>query len=178
MRKILSIAFILVLLSAAVAKAEGPKTVFFDLQSVVEQCDPLKDAKTALEAKFGPQKAGIEKERVALEKKAREYATKKPTQKQQDAFIQEQRAYQEKASSFLQLVQADEQVVRADIETVVQAAAKSLAETKGYELILDAVAVPYGDPKLNITNDMLTEVNRIWKISEENRKKREAEGKK
>ena len=162
MRKILCLAIGLLLLSAAAAQAQST-IVVFDLQAVAAQSVALKVAKEALETKFGPQKAELEKERAAIEKKASDYAKKKPTDKQAQEFAKSQREYSEKAQAFMRIIQADEVRVRTDIDTVITAAAKSLAERQGYTMILDVAMVPYADPKLDVTNDMLTETNAVWK---------------
>ena len=123
MRKILCLAACFLILSAAVAHAEG-EVVAFDLQKVARECDALKVAIEAVEKKFGPQKDELEKERGGIEKKAADYAKKKPTDKQQKDFEEERRKYTEKAQAFMRLYQADEMRVRTDIYTVIVTAAK------------------------------------------------------
>lgn len=162
MRRILCLAVCLLLFSAAGARAEG-EIVVFDLQKVAADCDALKEARKALDDKFGAQKTDLEKKREALEKKAADYEKKKPTDKQMEAYTKEQREYGEKAQAFMRLLQADEMRVRQDIDTVIIEASKSLATRKKYAMILDSALVPYADPKLDVTNDMLTESNAAWK---------------
>lgn len=162
MRKILCLAVCFVLVSAAAAQAAG-EIVSFDLQQVAADSDALKVAKGALEGKFGPQRDSLEAERKALEKQAADFQKKKPTEKQQADFMKKNQEYSEKAQAFVRLLQADENRVSTDIDTLINAAAKQLAERKGYVMILDVKAVPYCDPKLDVTNDMLTEVNAVWK---------------
>jgi outer membrane protein len=161
MRKILCLAACFLMLGAATASAEN--IVVFDLQQVAGDCDALKEARAALDAKFGPQKTELEKERGGLEKKAEEYQKKKPTDKQLEAFAKQQREYGDKAQAFMRLLQADELRVRQDIDTVINRATKNLAARKSYTLILDVALVPYADPKLDVTADMLTETNIAWK---------------
>lgn len=169
MRTILCLAVCLLLLGAATARAEG--IVVFDLQKVAAESEALQEAKKALDDKFGPQKKELEKERAALEKQAEQLqkaqaekdAKKRPSEKQLQSFAKKQREYGEKAQAFMRLLQADELRVRQDIDTVIGEAAKSLGQRKGYSMILDAALVPYSDPKLDVTNDMLTETNAAWK---------------
>lgn len=166
MRKILCLAACFLLFSAAAAHAQEG-IVVFDLQKVAADCDALKEAKKALDEKFGPQKAELEKEREVFERKTAELQQadpKKITNKQKEDYTKQQRDYTEKAQAFMRLLQADELRVRTDIDTVINRAAKELAVRKGYAMILDAGLVPYADPKLDITNDMLTETNAVWKV--------------
>ena len=162
MRRTLCLAACFLLFSAAFARAAGD-VVAFDLQKVARECDALKVAIDALEKKYGSQKDELEKERGAIEKKGEEYAKKKPTDKQKKDFEEERRKYMEKAQAFMRLYQADELRVRTDIDTVILAAAKDLAARKGYALVLDTAAVPYVSPGLDVTNDMITEANEVWK---------------
>lgn len=164
MRHILCLAIAFVLLSAATAQAENSIAVF-DLQKVAAESEPLKEAVAALDVKFGAQKEALEKERQELEKKTMELAKKKSTEAEQQALAKEHRDFQEKGQAFMRIFQADETRVRMDLDTIIESAAKELAAKKGYVMLLDIAAVPYVDPKLDVTNDMLTEVNTLWKNS-------------
>ena len=162
MRKILCLAVCFVLLSAASAQA-ADTIVVFDLQKVAADCDALKTAKDAMETKFGPQREELEKERAAIEKQGEGFQKKKPTEKQYNDFVKKQRDYQEKAQAFMRLLQADELRVRTDIDTVIMEAAKQMALANGYSIMLDTAAVPYVDPKLDVTEAVLTKANEVWK---------------
>ena len=160
MRVIASLAFCFLLLSAAVAYAE-PTIAVFNVQKVAAECDALKDAKAALEKKFGSQKEALEKQRDALEKKAAALKGK-ATEKQQFELSKMHREYSEKAQAFVRVFQADELRVRRDIDTVISTAAKELAAKKGYSLILDSGAAVYFETKFDVTNEMLAETNAVW----------------
>lgn len=162
MRYILTLAVCFVLLSAAVAHAQGGIAVF-DLQKVAGESDVQKEALAALEQSFGPEKAELEKEKEAIEALAKKYAEANPTEQQKKDFEKRLRAYSDREQAFLRLLQNAELRVRKDIDTVIETAAKQLAERKGYILVLDSVVAPYSDPKLDVTNDMITETNKIWK---------------
>lgn len=160
MRVIASLAFCFLLLSAAVAYAE-PTIAVFNVQKVAAECDALKEAKAALEKKFGAQKEALEKQRDALEKKAAALKGK-ATEKQQAELSKMHREYTEKAQAFVRVFQADELRVRRDIDTVISTAAKELAAKKGYSLILDSGAAVYFETKFDVTDDMLAETNAVW----------------
>ena len=160
MRVIASLAFCFLLLSAAVAYAE-PTIAVFNVQKVAAECDALKDAKAALEKKFGAQKEALEKQRDTLEKKAAALKGK-VTEKQQAELSKMHREYTEKAQAFVRVFQADELRVRRDIDTVISTAAKELAARKGYSFILDSGAAIYFETKFDVTNEMLAETNAVW----------------
>lgn len=180
MRILFCLAVCLVLLSAPQAQAAELNIVVFDLQKVAADSDSLKEAKSFLDTKFGPQKTELEKEREAIEKKAadlekerdaiaaapekqREAKAKALEKKLQD-FAKLQRDYSEKAQAFMRILQADELRVRTELDAIITRAAQSLAKRKNYSMILDVALVPYADPSLDVTNDMLTETNAVWKM--------------
>ncbi|MDR2123421.1 MAG: OmpH family outer membrane protein [Desulfovibrio sp.] len=163
MRYIACLAACLFLSASFDAAAADSKTAVFNLQKTAAECDALQEARAALDSKFGEQKNSLEKERLRLEKKASEFQNKKPTAKQQENFVREQREYGEKAQAFMRLLQADEQRVRRDIDEVISRAAKNLAESKGYTLIMDIADIVYYDSALDITADMLAESNAVFK---------------
>ncbi len=37
------------------------------------------------------------------------------------------------------------------------------AKKNGYNLVLDSQSVAYADAAMDVTNDMVTEVNRVWR---------------
>ncbi len=161
MRKILGLAVCFVLLSAAVAHAEM-KIAVFDLQTVANKCDAVKDAQNTMKKKFDGQKAQLEKERTGLEKKMESFKGK-PTEQQQAEFVKMQRDYSEKANAYVRAVQAEELRIRQEIDVVVLDASKAYAKQNGYNLILDSNSALYFDDAMNVTNDMLTEVNKVWR---------------
>lgn len=161
MRKIFCLAVCFVLLSVASAQA-ADTIVVFDLQKVAADCDALKSVKETMDAKFGPQRAELEKERASIEKQGESFQKKKPTEKQYNDFVKKQREYQEKAQAFMRLLQADELRVRTDIDAIIMEAAKQLSVANGYAMMLDTAAVPYADSKLDVTEAMLAKSNEVW----------------
>ena len=161
MRKILSLAVCFVLLSVAAAHAEQ-KIAVFNVQKVASECDALKEAKAALDKKFGAQKQAIEKQREALEQRAQGLKGR-ATEKQQAELNKMHKAYTEKAQAFVRVFQADEMTLRKDIDTLMTTAAKELAAKNGYSLILDSQAAVFAEPQFDITEQMLAETNELWR---------------
>lgn len=191
MRKIICLAACMLLLGAASAHA-AESIVVFDLQQVAADSDALKEAKDILDAKFGPQKTELETAHSALEAKAAEMETERQAiaalpenqrARRLSAFeentrklVREQQEYSEKAQAFMRILQADEMRVRTELDSLINRAAENLAKRKGYSMILDSAMVPYFTPALNVTSDMLTEVNVVWKQLNAEARERAARG--
>jgi outer membrane protein len=177
MRKLFCLAAVFLFCAASGATAADLSIAVFDLQKVAAECDAIQDARVAIDSKYGAQKTLLEKDRTGLEKKMEGFKGKKPTPKQQEDFGREQREYAERAQAFMRLLQADEMRIRQDIESVINEAAKNLAERKGYSLVMDIASIPFYDPKLDLTPDMLAETNTVFgKIKAEMLKNAPAQG--
>jgi len=162
MRKIVLLSLVFVFLFTGIAWAGG-EIVVFDKQRVATESEALKAAVGTLDSKFGVQRNELEKERAELEGRARAFQRITPTEQQAQNFMRQQEEFSEKAQAFMLLLQADEARVRRDIDTLISRAAGELAGRKGYVLILDSLVALHFDPKLDITDAMLDEVNALWK---------------
>ena len=165
MRKLFFLTVACLLFSASAVHAQDVAIGVFDLQKVASESDAIKTAKEEIDKKFGKQKNDLEAERAGIEKKAQEYQKKRPTEKQQQALMRQNREYSEKAQAFLKLLQAEEARFRKDMEEAITKAAKEVAVKKNLVIVLDRAAVPYFDSKLDVTDDILTEVNVLNKNS-------------
>jgi outer membrane protein len=161
-RKVVLFSLVFIFLSAGVAQAGGEFAVF-DKQTVAAESEALKAARGAMESKFGAQRDALEKERAALESRAIAFQRITPTEQQAQDFMRQQEAFSERAQAFLRLLQADEARVFGEIEALIDRAARGLAVRGGYVLILDSAAALYFAPNLDITSDMVEEVNALWK---------------
>lgn len=159
MRKLFFLTLLCLFISASAAQAQDLPIGVFDVQKVASESDAIKAAKEEIDKKFGKQRTDLEQERAAIEKKAQDFQKKRPTEKQQQALQKQHREYSEKAQAFMKLLQAEEGRVRADLETAISNAAKEVAKKKNLLLVLDRAAAPYFDAKLDVTSDILTEVN-------------------
>ena len=159
MRKLLLLTAICLLFSVSTANAQDMAIGVFDVQKVAAESDAIKLAKEEIDKKYGKQRADLEKERDEMEKKAQEFQKKRPTEKQQQALMKQNRDYSEKAQAFLKLLQAEETRFRSSLEEAITKATKEVAAKKNLMLIIDRAAVPYFDPKFDVTADVLTEVN-------------------
>lgn len=165
MRKLFFLTVICLLFSASAVNAQDMAIGVFDVQKVAAESDAIKAAKEEIDKKFGKQKNDLEAERAGIEKKAQDFQKKRPTEKQQQALMKQNREYSEKAQAFLKLLQAEEARFRKDLEDAIAKAAKEVAVKKNLSLVFDRAAVPYFDPKHDVTADVLTELNALSKAA-------------
>ena len=162
MRKILTLAVCFILLSAATARAEMNVAVF-DLQEVASKSDVLKEGQAAIKKEFDPRKTKLDASAADLQTKANAVAAANSTEQQRTEFLNLQRKYNEQANTYVADLQKAELRVRKDVDIVIIAAAKTYAQKKGYTLILDTQAAIYFEDSMNVTKDMITEVNAQWR---------------
>ena len=143
------------------AHAAELKVAVFDSQVVAEKSNVLKDAKAAMDKTFGPEQKKLEQQRAALEKQSTAMTSGDPAK---IAEMQKaQRDYSDKAGAYLRKIQAAENDVRQQVVATMNKAAADYAKKNGYNLILDSQSVAYADGAMDVTNDMVTEVNRVWR---------------
>ena len=159
--KTLAAALCFLLLSVAAVQAAELKIAVFNLSEVAEKSNVLKEASAGMDKVYTPKRNEIEKERVALEQKSA--AMKNPTPAQIAELEKAQRDYSAKASNYLKNIQAAEAEVTSQVEGTITQAAREYAKKNGYNLILDSHNAPYADSALDITSDMIGEVNRVWR---------------
>ena len=162
MRKILALAVCLVFFSTAVARAEMSVAVF-DLQQVAAKSDVLKEAQAAVNKEFQPRKATLDKEAQTLKTKTDAIAKGTATEAQRTELLGLQRAYSDKVNDYMTDLQKAELRVRQDVDLVIIEAAKKYAKKKGFSLILDTNAAIYFEDSMDVTKDMITEVNTQWR---------------
>ena len=151
MRKVLMTAVAVgLLLAGQVYAADGgavpaAKIGVVDMQTVATQSVPAQAAKTTMESKFGTERNELEKQGEALKKKAD--ALKNP------------KASEEKKLDFIRSKQDLDQV------TLVFSATYEVARAKGFNFVVDVPAggVLYADQSMDLTQDVLAEVNKIYK---------------
>lgn len=171
MRKVLflSLAFSLLLLGTAFA-ADAPATLttkigVVDMQAVATQSEPAKAAKAQMEKKFGKEKEDLEKQGDALKKKAEGLKGPKVSDDKKLAFIKSKQELDQKTRNFMRKVEQEEVKLRQDMVTMVFNATYEVAKRKGYTFVVDITAggVLYADQSMDLTADVLAEVNKIYK---------------
>ncbi len=171
MRKVLflSLALSLLLLGTAfAADTAAPLTTkigVVDMQAVATQSEPAKAAKAQMEKKFGKEKEDLEKQGEALKKKAESLKGPKVGDDKKLAFIKSKQELDQKTRNFMRKVEQEEVKLRQDMVTMVFNATYEVAKRKGYTFVVDITAggVLYADQSMDLTADVLAEVNKIYK---------------
>lgn len=164
MRRVLFMAVTACLLMANAALAET-KIGVVDMQVVATQSEPAKDAQNRMKSKYGAERNQLEKQTKELQKKAEALKGQSASEEKKVEFIRLKRDLDEKTRMFARKVEQDEMKIRQDMVTLVFRAAYEVAQRKGYNFVVDVTAggVLYADQNMDLTNDVLAEVNKLWK---------------
>ncbi len=155
---------------AGMALAAMPVGVF-NSQTIAIDSEPAKAAQKQLQSQFGAERGQIEKlaqnlqkegeslqaQTAALSQKARE-------EKQMD-FLRKRRDFEEKSRAFAIKVEGRENQIRQTIGRLIFQASGTVAKKRNLEMVFDAAAgsIMYALPSMDITKDVIAEVNRLWK---------------
>ncbi|MBD5553582.1 MAG: OmpH family outer membrane protein [Desulfovibrio sp.] len=160
---------------AADAAAVPPAKIgVVDMQTVATESDPAKAAKEQMEAKYGKERAALEKQGAALKKQAEALKNPKSTEQKKVDFLKAKQKLDNETRSFVRKVEQDEVKLRQDMVTLVFSATYEVARAKGFNFVVDVTAggVLYADQSMDLTQDVLAEVNRIYAANKD--KKAEA----
>ena len=83
----------------------------------------------------------------------------------------------QKTRNFLRKVEQDEVKLRQDMVTLVFSATYEVARAKGFNFVVDVTAggVLYADQSMDLTQDVLAEVNKLYKEKKKPEKSDKAE---
>ena len=153
------------LLMANVAFAAEVKIGVVDMQVVATDSDPAKKAQEEMKAKYGAERDSIEKQAKDLQKQADSLKGPNISEEKRMDFIRKRRTLDEKSRDFTRKVEQDELKIRQDMVTLVFRAAYEVAQRKGYTFVVDVTAggVLYAEQSMDLTKDVLAEVNKLWK---------------
>ncbi len=171
MRKVLMMAVTVGLLlggqvyAADSAATSAVKIGVVDMQTVATQSEPAKAAKAQMESKFGKERANLEKQGEALKKKAEALKNPKIGEDKKLDFIRSKQALDQKTRTFLRKVEQEEVKLRQDMVTLVFNATYEVARAKGFNFVVDVTAggVLYADQSMDLTKEVLAEVNKLYK---------------
>ena len=68
-----------------------------------------------------------------------------------------------KGTAYTQRLSRVQQAINAQMNDVVREACKSFAKKNKYSMIVDGTVVMYFDNANDVTDDLIEEVNKIWK---------------
>ncbi len=170
MRKVLLMTLALCVMMAGAAfaaetAAPAAKIGVVDMQAVATQSDPAKAAKKQMESKYGKEREALEKQGETLKKKAEALKDPKASEEKKLEFIRLKQELDQKTRNFLRKVEQEEIKLRQDMVTLVFNATYEVAQRKGFNFVVDITAggVLYADKSMDLTQDVLLEVNKLYK---------------
>ncbi len=161
------VAAMLVFTTPALATSIG----VFNSQIIASRTEPSKAAQQILKNKFGSERSSLEKQDKELQTKYESFQKQAATlsqqarEKKQMEIMRKGREFEEKRRAFMGRVERETTMLQQNIGKIIFEASANVAKKKDLDLILDA-AVPgimYVTEKMDLTDDMVKEVNRIWK---------------
>ena len=143
----------------------GLKIGIVDVQSVVMDCDMAKAIRNHMQNKYGTERKKLEEQGESLKKRAEELKNPKVSDKKRAAFIRERQSLDQKFRTLMQKAEQEQMQYNQKMVAQIFASAKKVAETKGFNLILDVGqgGVLYADSDMNLTEDVLKAINDFYK---------------
>jgi len=170
----------LCLTTASAALAADLKIAYIDMREIFTNSEPAKQAKGKLESKFGADRDKFEKQAKDLQKQRESLQNPGPNpnreefEKKRRDYITKQQEFDRKAQEFGAKLEKEEAQLRNDMLDIVFKAAKELAVKKGVSYMVGDVnaGILYADPSLDMTKELMEEVNRMWKENPSGSKKK------
>lgn len=161
----------LLLMNGVCAAADAPapasaplKIGVVDMQAVATDSEPAKAARAQMESKYGKERNALEKQGNSLKKQAQGLKSNKVSEQKKVDFLKAKQKLDNDTRSFMRKVEQDELKLRQDMVTLVFNATYEVARAKGFNFVVDVTAggVLYADKSMDLTQDVLAEVNRIY----------------
>jgi len=152
---------------AGIASAQA-KVAVINLQRAVLESDEIKKASAALEAKYKPRQAELEKlnsDIQSIQQQLQTNAGKLTPQAEAELNSQgarKQRDLQRKSEDLQGDVDRERNEVLGKSTQKMGEVVKKLAEEKGYDIVVDISNTIYFKPALEITNDALAAYNKAY----------------
>ncbi len=150
---------------AASTPAAAPKIGVVDMQTVATTSDPAKSAKDEMEKKYGKERKALEDEGEKLRKRAEKLKDPKSSEDAKLAFLRSKQELDQKTRTFMRKVEQDEVKIRQEMVTLVFNATYNVAQRKQFTFVVDVTAggVLYAEQSMDLTQDVLEEVNKLFK---------------
>ena len=110
-------------------------------------------------------KKDLEDQGQKLRKKAELLKNPKTSEDAKLAFLRSKQDLDQKTRNFMRKVEQDEVKLRQDMVTLVFNATYEVAQRKGYNFVVDVTAggVLYAEQSMDLTQEVLAEVNKLYK---------------
>ncbi|MDO5537678.1 MAG: OmpH family outer membrane protein [Desulfovibrionaceae bacterium] len=138
-----------------------------DMQTIAATSEPAKAAKDQMEQKYGKERKDLESEGEKLRKRAEKLKDPKSSEEAKLAFLRAKQELDQKTRTFMRKVEQDEVKLRQDMVTMVFNATYNVAKRKNFNFVVDVTAggVLYAEQSMDLTQDVLEEVNKLFKES-------------
>lgn len=135
-----------------------------DMQTIATDSEAAKAAKTQLESKFGKEREQLEKRGKDLQKQAEGLKNPKTSEEKKMSFLKSKQKLDNDTRNFLRKVEQEEVKLRQEMVSLVFSATYEVARAKGYNFVVDVTAggVLYADQSMDLTKDVLEEVNKLY----------------
>lgn len=147
------------------AAVPAAKIGVVDMQTIAIECEPAKAFKEEMEKKYGKERAELEKQGNAIKKQVESLKNPKVSDEKKNAFIKARRKLEDQTRTFMRKVEQDEVKFRQDMVSLVFSATYEVARAKGFNFVVDVTAggVLYADQSMDLTQDVLAEINKMSK---------------
>ena len=175
--QLFTLAVLLCFLPVNSALGKEFKVGLVNMQVLVEKSDMGKLAQQNMQEEFSAERNEIAKLRQDVQSMIEDIkaqaATLAPEVKERKwmEYINMKRILDDKSREFSRKVETAEGRVRKEMVGLFIIAAKSFSEKNGYSLIMDGnqSGVVFADKDLDVTEDLLKEVNLIWNTANRNK---------
>ena len=175
--QILVFALLLCVWSGGPALAKEFKVGLVNMQVLVEKSDMGKLAQQNMQDEFSAERDEIAKLRQDVQTMIEDIKAQAATltaeakERKWMEYINMKRILDDKSREFSRKVEAAESRVRKEMTGLFIIAAKSFSEKNGYSLIIDGnqSGVVFADKALDVTEELLKEVNLIWNAANRNK---------
>ena len=162
------------LVASATAFAGPPlKIGIVNMQSLIEECDAAKDALKLLSEQFSEERGELEKMAADLQRRAEElqaqsdFLSSESLEEKKREFVTRKRELEDRTRFFARKVETAEDRIRQDMQALIYKASQEFAEIGKYTIVLNGnqAGLLYADRSLDVTEDLLKEVNRIYRAT-------------
>lgn len=169
MRKALFLAVFLTLVSVVSAQAAEGKVAVFNSRAVAARCEPFIAAQKKLEAQYGPEKTRLEAQGQQLQKQADELQKQRSALSREamaekgEQFMRAKRNFEDAMQGYTRKAEAALIRVQQEFAQRLHQAAQDYGMRMKLTALFDSSAVVYFDKSIDVTEDMIKEVARVYR---------------
>ena len=170
MRKVLFLAVVFTLVSVAVAQAAELRVGVFNSRAIAERSEPFTAARKKIETQYGPEKKKLETQAQTLQNQADDLQKQRTALSPEaftergDSFMRAKRNFEDASQSYTRKVEAAFIRIDQEFGARLLQAIQDYGMRRNFSLLLDqAGGVAYFDKSLDVTEDLIKEVARVYR---------------